>query len=682
MAPARSRSSHPKGALSGHVLRLGVDLGTGKIQIDGQHLQGVATVDRAEITPICLKDDQTARIEQTAILPETGDVIYGTVDVEEAIAANPALQDKVLELWKLSLHPEFQDLDEVVHVLETLYAQKDRGAVQDFMQEQLKCILRDIRNFYKMNNLNAGKGAAYWDSIPLELQISVPAMWGDDQRGLVRNAAVNAIGEAREGTQPSKVELREEPLCVATVYMLSLVKSKSIKEGECLLLIDCGKGTLDIATVKLIRAPSRKATMQLQRIGPCSGNGAGSHRVNTLAWRWLLSGECEEVRKLDERCAQLGTTRREFLRQFSKEIDRIKKDIHNTRYGFSVTIHSSHGQVGPGLLPRLTIDLPRHLIMSWHRVWTDSATELTEEHLDVQGNEKFRCASLTGGGSLSTIFRKAMKAVLSQAPYNIEISTSTACISPCSQGALLQHYFQLDRLPALANFYLARTEEYEAALHKGIATKQSEYKSGTKVLHERLKRIMRYEHGRFSGGDMVPMIFLVESDKEYGIRIHIDLYYSEEDFKEHSALRDEDGTLRHGIRGYPLVSIDIDDLADRGFTEMRGGRTGKKHFELRTFVQMVGSNDKLDIIVYAMKPDFRYPSEPSGKPFAKEHVLFTTPPKEVWNKSQSHFIRTITGTPTQTSGVKRKAEALNDSSRTTTPRKSRNSGFSYYEGTP
>jgi hypothetical protein len=102
------------------------------------------------------------------------------------------------------------------------------------------------------------------------------------------------------------------------VYMLSLAKSKSIQEGESLLLIDCGKGTLDIATVKLLRAPSNNgAAMQLQRIGPCSGNGAGSHTVNTQAW-WLLGGNCEEVQDLDERCAQLGTTRREFLRQFLK----------------------------------------------------------------------------------------------------------------------------------------------------------------------------------------------------------------------------------------------------------------------------------------------------------------------------------------------------------------------------
>jgi hypothetical protein len=139
MAPARKNPV--KSDLNGHVLRLGIDLGTGKIRIDGQHIQGSLPTDDAEIKPVCLKNDQSARIEQTAILPEIGDVIYGTVDVEEAIAANPALQDKLLELWKLSLHPEFQDLDEVEHVIKTLWAQKDLCAVQEFIADHLKCVL-------------------------------------------------------------------------------------------------------------------------------------------------------------------------------------------------------------------------------------------------------------------------------------------------------------------------------------------------------------------------------------------------------------------------------------------------------------------------------------------------------------------------------------------------------------
>jgi hypothetical protein len=243
--------------------------------------------------------------------------------------ASQPLQDRVLELWKLALHPEFQRLEEVVHVLGTLFAQTDeqidRGAVQDFMEEQLRCIIRDTRDFYKFKNRNTGKEASYWDHIPFELQISVPAIWGDDQRGQVRNAACNALDDS---SPKNKVELREEPLCVATVYMLDLVRFGSIKERQCLLLVDCGKGTLDIATVKLVPLPSQNVIMQLQRIGPCSGNGAGSHAINTQAWEWILSGECEEVPDLDKRCAQLGITRREFLRQFFKGIDRVKNETH------------------------------------------------------------------------------------------------------------------------------------------------------------------------------------------------------------------------------------------------------------------------------------------------------------------------------------------------------------------
>jgi hypothetical protein len=498
MAPAHSRLRSPEG----HILRIGVDLGTGKIQIDCQHLQGAGTRDTAEIRPICLKDDQTARIEQIAILPETGPVIYGIIDVEEAIAKTPTLQNKVLELWKLSLHPEFQDLDEVKHVLETLYAktdeQVDRGAVQDFVEEQLRCVIQDIREYFKTSNRNAGKDASYWDNIPLELQISVPAMWGDDQRGLVRNAACNALGVV---IPHNKVELREEPLCVATVYILDLVLSGSIKEGQCLLLIDCGKGTLDIATVKLVRAPSKDVLMQLQRVGPCSGNGAGSHTINTLAWKWVSSGKCQEVPDIDACCTQLGISKREFLRQFSKEIDRVKNETRSTQSDSFVTIRSSHGGVGPGRITRLTIELPHTVIASWYDHWIKSATQLVKEHLDMQNGAQYRCASLTGGGCLSKIFKDAMKAVLSQAPYNIEIGTATACISPCSQGALQQHYFQEDELPASANFYLALTEEYQAALHGEEAVQPSQYKSGKKVLHERLRRIMRYEDGTFTGAD-------------------------------------------------------------------------------------------------------------------------------------------------------------------------------------
>lgn len=261
--------------------------------------------------------------------------------------------------------------------------------------------------------------------------------------------------------------------------------------------------------------------MQLQRVGPCSGNGAGSHTINKEAWEWVLSGDCPEVPDIDVSCAQLGVSKREFLRQFSKEIDKVKSEIRRTPSDSFVTIRSSHGGVGPGRIPRLTIELPRRVITSWYETWTRSAVQLVKEHLDAQENVQYRCASLTGGGCLSKMFKDAMKDLLSQAPYNIEIGTATACISPCSQGALQQHYFQEDKLPALANFYLALTEEYQAAIHKDGATQFSQYQLNKKVLHERLRRIMRYENGSFTGAARTHILFLVDSD-DFGVRIHVD----------------------------------------------------------------------------------------------------------------------------------------------------------------
>ena len=264
------------------------------------------------------------------------------------------------------------------------------------MADHLKCLLRDIRDYYKKTSNAAGKNAAYWDNIPLELQITVPAMWGDFETGLIRNAAQEALGT---NDRRSKVQLREEPLCAATVYMMHLIKSDSIKEGECLLCVDCGKGTLDIATVRLVQKPSRGGTIQLQRVGNCLGDDSGSHLLNTQAWQWIRSGQCEKVRDLNHRCAQLEIPEREFLRQFSSGIDRVKNELVSTRYGLSVKIYSSHMTVRPGRRHHLDIELPRDLIDSWYKTWTDRAARLVKQHLDEHRNERYACAALTGGGS-------------------------------------------------------------------------------------------------------------------------------------------------------------------------------------------------------------------------------------------------------------------------------------------
>lgn len=140
----------------------------------------------------------------------------------------------------------------------------------------------------------------------------------------------------------------------------------------------------------------------------------------------------------------------------------------------------------------------------------------------------------------------------------------------CNVVLTYVYCFQEDKLPAFANFYLALTEEYQAAIHRDEAVQPSQYNTSKKVVRERLRRIMTYKDGSFSGAVRTPILFLVESD-EFGNRIHIDLYYSENDPEEHSALRVADSDqLRSGIRSYPLISVDLEDLSEHGFTGEKG----------------------------------------------------------------------------------------------------------------
>jgi hypothetical protein len=290
-------------------LRLGLDLGTGHMSIDGQHVQGDHYSDPQ---PLILKGWRGTSIRQIAILEADGNVIYGIEDVVEAVRKHSKYYDQEIERFKLALHSEFEHLDEVKHGKEILCAEKDRGAIQDFFTDLFRTLLEDVRTCYKNVAHNAGRDDDYWNKIPLELQISVPSMWDDDARGIIRNAAKTA-GAWR-------AELREEPLCVATTYMVDMVKSGSIKAEQRVLLIDYGQGTLDIAIVELVCEPSAGKLMQLRRIGLCSGSDAGAHKVNTAAEEWLLSSGCREIQSrggFEATCGKLHLTRRQFLRAFS-----------------------------------------------------------------------------------------------------------------------------------------------------------------------------------------------------------------------------------------------------------------------------------------------------------------------------------------------------------------------------
>lgn len=584
-----------------------------------------------------------------------------------------------MERFKLALHKEFAHLNEVEHVLHVLRGEEDLGAVQDFFTDLFRTLFRDVRTLYKSAGFNAGKDDDYWDNIPFELQISVPAMWDDDARGKIRNAAKAAGIPEDETVGLVRAELREEPLCIATTSVLELHRKGRMQAGQCLLLIDCGQCTLDIALVKLVRESSAGQLMELQRVGVCSGNGAGSHMINTAAEEWLLGEECEVFHPHDfeETCTLLGMSKRQFLQALSEEIDSIKERIDtDMRDILPAVVRSVHQNTGPKSLYQVEVPIPRELLMTWYATWTDEAKHLLEQYLSTNSRERIDGALLTGGGAKSGEFRSQMNTVLEKANSRITILDPTLCISPCSSGALMQHCFQESTLPPEAIFYITQTEEYGKAIH-GNEVRNSGwihefgYGSNVRVVHDRLVRIMKSsEQSGFRSAGFLPQLFYVDANDRLP-RIHVNLFWSHKPRREHCALKDARGNRCPGIRSYPLVFMDPEDFEGLGFDIKRGKNgKGKPHFLVHGFLRMEGTNDKLVLSMYLMKHGYKLPEQhlqPTPKdntsriheqpPFDREQVL-KEHTQEVWDKDCSHFVSSSTGVARKTAKSQRSAVSV------------------------
>jgi molecular chaperone DnaK (HSP70) len=378
------------------LLIVGFDFGTGSSRTTAKHVYGDHTRENAVIRHIRLKPDQDFAMRQIMNLLEDGNVVYGNVDVNKAVQRKPSLRARTMRRIKLSLHPGFEGLPDVIHTLKTIFAEKDRAARQDLFEDFLRALFNDVRAAHKRRPLKAGQPDSYWDAIPLEIHISVPAMWNDEQRGIIRNAAQRAAKACGISCKDPKIDLREEALCVAT-YFLS--KDRSAQVGSIHIFVDVGDGTLDITTVIVVRAHSLSGPMQLQRLGLCSGSDAGSHKVNAGAEAWVIRkfGELE----VDKKCRQLDITRHEFSRQLWQEVDKLKRDIDSKDSGdlHWARISGSHGRMGPGLLNEWTIDFPIEAITEWFDDWTSAADQLLQQHLATLSPEQRTSdisATLTG----------------------------------------------------------------------------------------------------------------------------------------------------------------------------------------------------------------------------------------------------------------------------------------------
>lgn len=255
-----------------------------------------------------------------------------------------------------------------------------------------------------------------------------------------------------------------------------------------------------------------------------------------------------------------------------------------------------------------------------------------------------------------------MDAILAEREIDSE---SDPCADECGLGTLMQHYFQPDQLPLRANFYVTVHEYYDEDIHMDTVEadtdlfmdhdKEDHIERGEvkideailiqpseRFLPERLRKVGIYSNERFSSMEPIPMMFHVDADGKHLGRLHVDLYWSQRNFPEHSSLRDDAGNWFPEIRSYPLMFADLEDLKSQGFEVDDSEDTVVPYYPVRAYVEMTGSSDSLLLSLHVMKHYYLFPTE-GGLPFNQEHLLLTHT-QEVWSQGCSHFTSNTTGT--------------------------------------
>lgn len=171
---------------------------------------------------------------------------------------------------------------------------------------------------------------------------------------------------------------------------------------------------------------------------------------------------------------------------------------------------------------------------------------------------------------------------------------------------------------------------------------------------------MKYDNGTFTSQRMAGMTFYI-STSHLG-RLHIDIYFSEDDLEDSAPLRNRAGKLHKGVHAFPMAWSDPGDLKKQGFQPIDRDGSAGTFYAVNGWVQMTLQDGKLVLTLKLMRPSYTLPWLASGglRQVSREnHELRTIPQTmadleqkdvfwtdtmEIWNKDSSQFVTNSTGT--------------------------------------
>ncbi|OCK73988.1 actin-like ATPase domain-containing protein [Lepidopterella palustris CBS 459.81] len=122
------------------------------------------------------------------------------------------------------------------------------------------------------------------DVTPLEFWFTVPAIWSDKAKDATRTAARTAGFGVRPG---DKIFMIPEPEAAGIATLKSLTHDGSttqVKPGDGIIICDCGGGTVDITTYKVI---STMPKLEFEELVEGAGGKCGSTYIDRQFHQWM-----------------------------------------------------------------------------------------------------------------------------------------------------------------------------------------------------------------------------------------------------------------------------------------------------------------------------------------------------------------------------------------------------------
>lgn len=340
------------------------DYGSGSVKAAGQYITNNANPLHVKIDPIQLSHG-LSEVPQKAI--KFNEELIWDKELKKFLQEEPHRESEVVQLWKIAAIPELLDTAASRRVFQALAVNHgDVTALQEFLVLHLRLIRKAIIHWYadkypscsEWKNKNMAP-----DSTQIEFMITVPCMWDERSCGIMRNAA-NEAGF-------TNVAILLEPLCVAGCVMRDLHEKKLIEFGSTLCFIDIGRGTADLATVRMESPEADGAPPNFLVVGSPDGDGIGGETVNEAAWTWVQNcPEALEHGGLDGLRQALGSiSEAEIAQQFGKQFEVCKEEYPSPSvHRIYISAHDNPWEDGPPAMDTVMIRIPRYAMqrMSAH----------------------------------------------------------------------------------------------------------------------------------------------------------------------------------------------------------------------------------------------------------------------------------------------------------------------------